>query len=429
MSIPTTGFSRRRLLGGALAAAAVGTVGAACGSNSGTGSAPQGSGSGAKPALQQWYHQYGEKGTQEAAKKYAASYTEAAVSIQWIPGDYPTKLTSGLSSGSGPDAFEYHPDRSLVTSNQIVDLTDLIADVKDDFTESDIKANSVDGKLYSIPMIVDPQLIYYRKSLFDAKGIQPPTTLDDLISAARELTTSDVKGFFAGNDANNTGGALIPAVIYGTGGRLLTDDNKIGFDNAKLADALVKMRQFSTDKSLLLGAPTDWWDPSAINQDLCAMQWQGMWAVPGMTEALGDDIGCFAFPATDASGSAAVVSGGWSAFVSAKSKNVDAAKALTKWLWVDNLEDQEDWCLNYGFHIPPRKSLAAKAAKLQEGVAAETLKLNTDHGVGGNPNWTPAMNTALTDAITRIIGKNADPESELTAATKKIDTELQKIFG
>ncbi len=47
--------------------------------------------------------------------------------------------------------------------------------------------------------------------------------------------------------------------------------------------------------------------------------------------------------------------------VSAKAKDVEAAKAFVKWLWIDNTADQEDFNLSYGFHIPPRKSLAAKA--------------------------------------------------------------------
>ncbi|WP_410791738.1 ABC transporter substrate-binding protein [Kribbella sp. C-35] len=418
--------SRRAVLGGALGLAAAGVLGA-CGSNKGTGAAASGGGS--KVSLSQWYHQYGEKGTQEAAKKYAAEYTGATVQIQWIPGDYPAKLSSGLSSGNGPDAFESHLERSLVSSGQVVPLDDLIADVKDDFAEGDLAANSIDGKLYSIPMINDPQMLYYRKSLFEAKGIKPPETVDDFVAAAKELTGKTTKGLFAGNDANITGGGLYPAAIFSTGGRLLTDDHKVGFEPAKVAEVLVKLRKLSADKSLLLGAPTDWWDPSAINQNLAAMQWLGMWAVPGMSAALGEEeIGAFPFPAATG-GKPAVISGGWSAFVSAKSKNIDAAKALTKWLWVDKADLQEDWCLSYGFHIPPRKSLAAKASKLQSGPAAESVSLNTQYGVPGNPNWTPAMDTALKDAVTRIVGKGADPEAELAGAVKKINTELDKIFG
>src|SRR5690606_41692431 len=42
--------------------------------------------------LTQWYHQYGEAGTQEAAASYAAAYSEVnpnvTVEMVWVPGDY-----------------------------------------------------------------------------------------------------------------------------------------------------------------------------------------------------------------------------------------------------------------------------------------------------------------------------------------------------
>ena len=76
---PPANLSRRAVLSGALGLAAAGALGA-CGSNKGTGAAT--GGGGAKVSLSQWYHQYGEKGTQEAAKRYAAEYTAAGVQIQ-----------------------------------------------------------------------------------------------------------------------------------------------------------------------------------------------------------------------------------------------------------------------------------------------------------------------------------------------------------
>ena len=92
------------------------------------------------------------------------------------------------------------------------------------------------------------------------------------------------------------------------------------------------------------------------------MQWCGLWAMPGIQKALGDDFGVVAWPAFSSSvGKPSTFPGGWGAMVSAKSKNVDAAKAYVKWLWIDNPKDQEDFNLSYGFHVPPRKSLAAKA--------------------------------------------------------------------
>ncbi|MEU0091149.1 sugar ABC transporter substrate-binding protein [Kribbella sp. NPDC006257] len=422
--MPSAGMSRRDLLKRTGGLAALAALTAACGSN--TGRPSNSGGGGGKVNLSQWYHQYGEAGTQQAATKYAKAYTEANVSVQWTPGDYGSKLASGLLSSSGPDVFESQLNIAMVKSNQVVALDDIIADVKDDFTPGDLATNTVDGKVYGIRMIVDPQVIYYRKSLLEKAGIKPPETVDDLISAAKALTTNKVKGIFVGNDG---GLALGGPALWSSGGAYLTDDNKPGFTGERAAQAFGKLHELYASKSVLLGAPTDWTDPSAIVQGLVAMQWIGMWALPAMQKALGDDLGVIAFPKLDAQGTPAVYSGGWTQFVSAKSPNVDAAKKFVKWLWIDQSEYQEDWCLNYGFHIPPRKSLAAKAAKLQAGAAAETVKLTQQYGHTDNPAWTPKMGTAFGDMLTNIIRKGSDPAGEIGKAEKTVNAELQRLFG
>ena len=422
--VPNAGLTRRDLIKRTGGLAALAAFTAACGGN--TGRPSDDGGGGSKVNLSQWYHQYGEAGTKEAATKYAKAYTDATVGVQWTPGDYGAKLSSGLLSNKGPDVFESQLNIAMVKGNQVVPLDDLIADVKDDFTEGDLATNTVDGKVYGIRMIVDPQVIYYRKSLLDKAGIKPPETVDDLINAAKGLTTNKVKGIFVGNDG---GLALGGPALWSSGGAYLTEDNKPGFTGERAAQAFSKLHELYASKSVLLGAPTDWTDPSAIVQGLVAMQWIGMWALPAMQKALGDDLGVIAFPKLDAQGTPAVYSGGWTQFVSAKSPNVDAAKKFVKWLWVDNAEFQEDWCLNYGFHIPPRKSLAAKAAKLQAGAAAETVKLTQQYGRTDNPAWTPKMGTAFGDMLTNIIRKGADPAGEITKAEKTVSAELTRLFG
>ncbi|MFI5733657.1 ABC transporter substrate-binding protein [Kribbella sp. NPDC051587] len=419
------GLSRRDLLRRTGGLAALAALTAACGGNTGRPSGGGGSG-GSKVNLAQWYHQYGENGTKEAALKYAKAYTDANVAVEWTPGDYASKLASGLLSSNGPDIFESQLNIGMVKSNQVVALDDILGDAKADFNPNDLQTNSVDGKVYGIKMIDDPQVFYYRKSLFDKAGIKPPETVDDLIAAAKALTTDTVKGIFVGND----GGIIIggPA-LWSSGGAYLTADNKPGFTGDRAAQAFAKLHELYDSKSLLLGAPADWADPSAFIQGLTAIQWCGLWAMPTIQKALGDDFGVFAYPKLDAQGRPSLPSGGWTQFVSAKSANVEAAKAFVKWLWVDNLEFQEDWNLNYGFHIPPRKSLAAKATKLQQGAAAEVVKLNQDHGIVDLPAWTPKMITAFNDLTTNVIRKGADPAAEITKAEKTVTTELSRLFG
>lgn len=416
-------LSRRDVLRAAGALGAAGGLGAAgllagCGSNTGRS---------AGPTISQWYHQYGEAGTQQAAQRYAEAYEEADVTIQWIPGDFDAKISSGLLSSNGPDVFEYHFNYQLAKSNQVVPLDDILGEARGDFSEVDLAANSFDGKVYGIRMIDDPQLFYYRKSMLAAAGLTPPTTIDQLIEATKALTTKDVKGLFLGND-NGIGWASTQ-ILPATGQQYLTADNQIAFNTPETAAAMVKVRDLVNTGGLLSGAPADWWDPSAFNQGLCAMTKNGLWAMPAIQKALGDDFGVFPTPAFGAAGKQAVYLGGWSTFISAKAKDVDAAKAFVKWLWIDNVEYQEDWCLNYGFHIPPRKSLAARATKLQSGPAAETVSLTEQFGWVDNPAWTTAMTAAFETFATDVILKNGDAGKELASAVGRVETELNTLFG
>lgn len=409
------GPSRRDLLRGAGGLAALGAL-AACGSNTGR---PQEGATG----ISHWYHLYGEAGTKEAAKRYAKAYEKASVTVQWVPGDYAKKLSSGLLSSNGPDVFEYQFNESLAKAKQVVPLDDIVADVKDDFNEIDLTTNTYDGKLYGIRMIDDPQLIYYRKSLLSKAGIEPPDTVDKLVKAAKALTRDKRKGMFTGNMPGVPMGRM---AVVAAGHDLLTDGDapEPDFANARAAKALAGLHRMYADKSLLLDNPTDWTDPSAFIQELVAMQWLGLWAMPAVQKAFGDDFGVIPFPALDGGGKASVYSGGWTAFVSAKAKDVDAAKAYVKWLWVDKTDLQEDWCLSYGFHIPPRKSLAEKAEKLQSGPAAEAVRLNSEVGVADFPAWTPTMRTAFEDAVNRIVRKGVDPQKEMSKVAAKVRKEL-----
>lgn len=116
-------------------------------------------------------------------------------------------------------------------------------------------------------------------------------------------------------------------------------------------------------------------------------------------------------------------------FVNAKGKNVDLAKEYVKWLWIDEKKYQEDWALSYGFHIPPRTSIAESATKLKSGLPAEGVKLFTDYGRFDNISWTQAMITAFEEVIANSVRKGTNPEKALDAADTKVNRELKKLFG
>ncbi|MFI2630752.1 ABC transporter substrate-binding protein [Streptomyces collinus] len=412
-------WDRRNVLRAAMGLAAAGGL-AACGGNTGR------SGGGSGDALVQYFHAYGEAGVEQAVKGYAKAYKGANVTTQWITGNnFEQKLFAALLTKNAPDVFEFHPQIQLIKSGQVADLTDIIEPVKDDFNQADIKSHTVDGKIYGVRMIDDPQFFFYRPSMFEKAGVEVPKTLEELIEAAAKLKTSKVKGAYLGND-------LTPVqhnLIWSAGADTLTADNKPAFNTDAVADGLKQLRSLFTSGDLLLGAPADWWDPSAFTQGLTAMQWCGMWAMPVMQKALGDDIGIFPFPKVGSAGKESVYNGGWSMFVNAKGKNVEAAKEYVKWLWIDQKKYQEDFATSYGFHIPPRTSLAQSATKLKSGLPAEGVKLFNEFGHFDNIGWTQAMIAAINDVMANSVRKNGDPKAQLAAAEKKVNTELKKLFG
>ncbi len=407
-------ISRRRLLSLAGATALLG----ACGSNTGRGGGQ---------ALKQWYHAYGEPGVQQAVERYAKSYGKVPVDVQWNPGDYDSKLATSLLSDGGPDVFESTPQISSVRAGQLVPLDDVLGDARTDFTASILAGHTVDGKLYGIPQAVDMQMLFYRKSLLSAAGVRPPSTVDELLDAARRLTTGGVKGLFAGNDG---GGAVLGGPALWSVGLDYVRDHQVGFDDPLAAQAIGKLRELYTSGSLLLGAVKDWAEPDAFTQGLVAMQWTGLWAVPAVQKALGDDFGVLPFPKLTDSGRASVPVGAFGAMVNAKSKRIDEAKEFVRWLWVERTDYQEDFNLSYGFHIPPRDSIAAKASKLSGGAAADAVKFVRDNAKASNPpDWTSAMRTAFNDAVSRVVRDGAPADAELRAAAAKARDELKRLYG
>ncbi|MEE1745701.1 ABC transporter substrate-binding protein [Streptomyces sp. NPDC006641] len=415
-STSANSISRRYLLAatGALA------LTAACGSNTG-----RAGGAGDRPALDQWYHQYGEAGTEQAVKRYAAAYRKAEITIEWRPGNYDQQTAAALLTKNAPDVFEGSPTLDQIQGGQVADLTDLLDGVREDFNPAVLTPKTYKGKVYGIPQAIDMQMLYYRKSLLDKAGVRPPQTLDELVDAAKALTTKDVKGLFLGNDGG--AGVLGATPLRAAGLELVTSDGAVGFDDPQAARTLGRLHRFHKDDSLLLGAPTDWSDPSAFLQGLTAMQWTGLWALPQIEKALGDDFGVLPFPRDGARGRPSVPVGAYGSAVSAHSGHIDAAKAYVKWLWVERTDYQEDFALSYGFHIPARISLAKKAAALAKGAAAEAVRFTTEHGYAQPLLWTARSRTAYQDALSRIITEGADPEAQIRAVVATANAELKRV--
>ena len=431
-------LNRRSLLfaGGGIAAAA--TL-AACGTNnplssgspapsSSAGTATSG-GSASTITLQQWYHEYGEAGVKEAVERYASEYTAATVDVKWTPGDYGTILAAELLT-SPPDVFEVEQGGSLdmIRSGQLADLTDLIGDRVSEFNPAVMDRFTFEGKIHGIPQTIDMQLLYYRPSLLEAAGVKPPTTFDELAAAAAAVKTADVGGFFAGNDGGI--GVLGTILIWASGHDQLTEDRSaVAFLTDDFYAALTSYRDFLNSGAVLPAASAEGYDGAPFVNGETAMQWGGLWSLPDIKAAWGDDVAVLPFPAIGAKGRPAVPFGAFGACVAADGKNVDAAKEFVKWLWIDQEDKQVDFSNSYGTHIPAKPALVAKADKLSEGPGKDAAQFVADSGFANDIMWSGALGVAFGTALSNVIKGGADPASEFAAFEATATAELAKLQG
>ncbi|MCC2592670.1 extracellular solute-binding protein [Tessaracoccus sp. OS52] len=430
-------LNRRTLLtfGGGLAATA--TL-AACGNNnplasqtptSGETSADA-TGTPADVTLQQWYHEYGEAGVKEAVEGYAADYSGATVEVKWTPGDYASILAAQLLTDDVPDVFEVEQGGSLdmIRSGQLADLTDLIEPVRDQFNASVMERFTFDGLVHGIPQTIDMQLLYYRPSLLDAAGVQPPKTFDELVAAINAVKTDDIGGLFAGNDGGV--GVLGTLFIWASGHDQLNEERtEAAFLTDDFYNALIAYRDLSESGGVVQAASAEWYSGDAFINGEAAFQWGGLWSLPDIQAAHGDDVGVLPFPAIGPNGRVAVPFGAFGACVAAKGKNVEAAKEFVKWLWIDQEDKQVDFSNSYGTHIPAKDALVAKADKLSEGPGADAARFVAESGFANDIMWSGALGDAFGAAVSNVIKQGADPAAEFADFQALAVSELEKLKG
>jgi multiple sugar transport system substrate-binding protein len=182
-------------------------------------------------------------------------------------GDILPKLSAMIKAGNAPDIAFLSPRYVPALSDQksILELEDLLA------TLGDIPRNLVtptsDGKAYDIPAVTESMGLYYRKDLFEAAGLQPPTTWDEWLFAAQTLTqdtnadgTPDVYGMsIIGGMPDNY--YPFSNILWANGAEFFDADNNVAIDSPEAIEAL------------------DFWGKLA------------QYCPPGMTNTLTNDVG------------------------------------------------------------------------------------------------------------------------------------------
>ena len=184
-----------------------------------------------------WYALAGAQGkvVEAMVDKYNKSQSAVAVEVifQGSYADIAQKLTAGIAAKSVPDVAQMGGAPTMGDSGAVINMADLVsaadkADIFDGFWEY----NKYKGQIVSMPFNNSVPLLYYNVDLFKAAGLdpaKPPTTWDELVTAAKALTKDtngdgkpDQWGFNTHTDTH----WYFSAMLMQNGGKVLSDDGK-----------------------------------------------------------------------------------------------------------------------------------------------------------------------------------------------------------
>jgi multiple sugar transport system substrate-binding protein len=161
--------------------------------------------------------------------KINSAQSEFEIVHQPAPADYYTKLQTSLAGGTGADLIWLSQEyiAGYASRSALLDLTDLLKNVDNPAADTSkyfpdvIKTTEYQGKVYGLPWIAQPVVLFYNPALFDAAGIAYPDDSwdwDKFASTAQALTKDDQFGFSA------NGWPPIHMFIWQAGGEVITPD-------------------------------------------------------------------------------------------------------------------------------------------------------------------------------------------------------------
>lgn len=357
------------------------------------------------------------------------------------PAEYDTRLITQLTGNSGPDLFWVSAQRAAQFASQgaMLDITDRLNDSDhpaadtEDYYDTSLQPFTHGGKVYGLPWLQQPVMLYVNKSLFDEAGISYPDeswTWDDFIDAATKLTL-DKSGNHAGEagfDRESTvqwgftlnGWPPAQMFIWQNGGEVIAED----FSESPI-DAPEAVEALKFYSELVTGPLTP---PQQIIRDrgfdTMFRNKQVAMFMGGAADDLDstvENVQAFMVPAGPA-GERATFGDILGMGINAKTKNPDAAFAAL----VDLTDAIHHWKI-----MPPRASLAdletlqelhPNKAHSLEAIIASMEYAKPYRYFENYPDWDNIFWTQLMDPI---VNAGADPEELIPRVKPQLDEALQ----
>lgn len=283
------------------------------------------------------------------------------------------------------------------------------------FSASATSLGSYQGTQYGIARSVNSLALIYNTKLLKQAGIEPPTTWDELRTAAKKLTAGDTYGMAFSASPNADGVYQFLPFFWSGGG----DEARL--DNGKGEAALQLWKDLVADGSSSKSVVN--WNQQDVNDQFiagrAAMMINGPWQVPVLSAQKNVDWAVASIPVPEAGKAAVPPIGGT---VMAVPKNDDPAREKNAGKLLNCLNTEKNQ-LQWGESVNnvPTRADAAKAYATQNPKLAAFADLVTtarsrtaEVGTG----W-PVVGDALAGAFQSVLTGQTSPERALHRAQQQ----------
>ncbi len=289
-----------------------------------------------------------------------AAFTEetgAELNVQFVPwGSAHDQFVNSIAGGTTPDVAEVGTTwtSEFADAGALVDMTGQVegAGLDGTYVEGLVEAGTYEEGLYGVPWYAGVRSIVYRTDVFEAAGVEPPTTWEELVEVGTTLKEHDPEmiPFPVSN-------AAFPylSFVWGAGGDVAELDGETWTATLDSPEAL-EGTQFYTDLALehdLSTPAASTWDEAALRdafaQGDAAMIVSGSWTPGSIIEANPDlegKIGAFPIPGKDG-GLAPSFLGGSHLGVFETAENPDLAWSFVRMMTTGEFAEQ--WGEESGF--------------------------------------------------------------------------------
>jgi multiple sugar transport system substrate-binding protein len=241
-----------------------------------------------------------------------------------------------------------------------------------------VEAGRFEGVLYRVPVRTDVGLLYWRRDLLHASGIDPPRTFPELVRAARALQSPPGTWGFVWQGKQYEGLVCVfLEVLYGHGGTWVDPETReVGLDRPEAVAALTFLRDCVDTHGITPRGVTTYQEEESrrLFQDGRAVflrNWPYVWRLAGSEDSpVRGRVAAGPMPASPGGRSAGTL-GGWGFGISRYSRHPREALAFIR--HAVSLDGQKLLCLDTGY-APARVDAYADTSFLSRNPFLATIE-------------------------------------------------------